>query len=69
MRVSKVQGEEMKRKAKKLYFVDLPNLSNAGNWELVGVFETRARAVKYCKKNFGADENGNINLITVTDNK
>lgn len=45
--------------------VDIPNSSDIeGSWENVGTFDTLEEAVAFCQENFGADEQGNINLIT-----
>ena len=51
-----------------MYYVDIPKRpeeqSEAQEYENAGEFETREEAVAFAKEHFGADDSGNINLIT-----
>jgi hypothetical protein len=50
------------------YYVDIPTsecIDNLdGAYKNVGVFKTRAEAIAFAKEHFGADEHGNVNLVT-----
>jgi len=50
------------------YYVDIPTsecIDNPdGAYKNVGVFKTRAEAIAFAKEHFGADEHGNVNLVT-----
>ncbi len=47
------------------FAVDIPKHPILGEtWENIDYFETRQAAIAYCKKQFGADKEGRINLVT-----
>jgi hypothetical protein len=49
------------------YAVDLPNpikLDIDSEWICIQYFETKKEAIEFCKKYYGADDKGNINLIS-----
>lgn len=45
------------------FAVDIPQLDK-DEWLAVNYFETREEAIKFAQETFGADENGNICLIS-----
>lgn len=48
-----------------MFAVDVPNYYNPeGEWKNVDYFYTKEEAIEYCKKVFGADDDGKISLIT-----
>jgi len=46
------------------FIVDVPSYDIDSPWIEIETFETRKEAVDFCKKHYGADDNGNINLIS-----
>jgi len=52
----------------KLYTIDLPNpYSIDGSWVCVTGFPTEKEAIEFAKKQFGADADGKISLISEVD--
>ena len=51
-----------------MYWVDLPNAAEIVDPDAcmtyVGTFKSRAAAIAFAKENFGADDNGNICLVS-----
>ena len=50
-----------------VYFVDIPQMPGSGElqeFKNVAEFKTRKDAIDFCIEYFGADENGNICLVT-----
>lgn len=65
------QGGDMSRPRyeEKIFWVDIPDSNNVATNDdqpfiNVGTFKTRKEAVEFAQKQFGADKDGNINLIT-----
>lgn len=62
MEVEPEKGEDI------TYSVDIPKINEEGKpqeeWYCVEYFTTEKEAIEYAIKYFGADENGNINLIS-----
>lgn len=54
-----------------MWYVDIPTQdcidNEDGAWSAIANFETKAEAVAFVKKHFGADDNGNISLISGGD--
>jgi len=50
------------------YYVDIPTADCIGNpdgaYKNVGLFKTKADAIAFAREHFGADENGNVCLVT-----
>jgi len=57
MKKKKLEGDLFK------YAVDIPN-ADLSEWICIDYFETRKKAIHFAQTNFGADKNGNINLIS-----
>ena len=51
-----------------MYYVDIPRpqavISDDDSWENIAEFETKAEAVEFAQRIFGADKDGKVNLIT-----
>lgn len=51
-----------------MYYVDLPIKagieSEDNSWEGIKTFETREEAIAFVQEHWGADENGNVSLVT-----
>lgn len=45
-----------------MFYVDLPVIGDA--WKNVGTFSTHKEAVDFCVENFGANDKGEVALIT-----
>jgi len=50
------------------YIVDLPNPYDLSDWVQVEYFTFKSDALRYVQEQFGADENGKINLISKVSN-
>jgi len=51
------------------YIVDIPNSNDIDDtWIEVGTFSSREEAIKFVKEQFGADNEGRINLISEVTN-
>ena len=48
----------------KTYMVDVPNSDPTQPWTEVAEFRRKRDAVAFCKKHYGADDNGRVSLIT-----
>lgn len=46
------------------YIVDLPDETEGGAWNVVEIFATKQEAIDFSIKRYGADKDGNINLIS-----
>jgi hypothetical protein len=50
------------------FYVDIPTTecidNPEGAYKNVATFKTRAEALAFATEQFGADENGNVNLVT-----
>jgi len=54
----------------KIYYVDVPNPYNEEGgmvWINITSFDNEEEALNYVQENFGADSEGNINLISVSE--
>ena len=52
------------------FYVDVPNAALPDEvWITIASFDTREEAIDYVQKYFGADEEGNINLITEVEDE
>lgn len=53
------------RKTKQpVFWVDIPQKPPIEDWQNVANFPTRDEAIKYAQDHFGADEDGNVCLVT-----
>lgn len=48
------------------FFIDVPPINGRAEWHNVGEFKTRQEAIDFAKKNFGADDNGMVSLLSVS---
>lgn len=55
--------------SKRIYYVDIPDPDNWDgpdpSWVNIAVFDSQDEALAFCKEAFGADDDGQINLISV----
>lgn len=53
---------------KKIWYVDLPDPCKVGipgaEWKQIEIFFTKKEAVEFCRDEFGADEEGRVQLIS-----
>jgi hypothetical protein len=48
-----------------IFWVDIPDINDIdGAYANVATFSTKAEAIAFAMEHFGADENGNIQLVT-----
>lgn len=46
-----------------MFYVDIP-LEEGEEWRNVATFNTRKEAIEYAQKQFGADKNGKVSLVS-----
>ncbi len=47
------------------FYVDIPN-ADSEEWINIDTFDTREEAIAFAKEKFGADDNGNVSLISAS---
>ena len=48
-------------------YVDIPDYPSP-TWKTIDIFSTRSEAIEFCKKQFNADDEGRVSLISGEEN-